>query len=408
VLVGTRSDLLPGSIVRASVPIGSFVLNRSHFFSAAVVAAFAVLAPASGAQAVSAETSEARGATPLVADSVDQEVRHTVRRGDTLWDLARHYLKNPFKWPEIFQRNTDVVEDPHWIYPGEVLRIAVGEVRPDALARARDQGIVVSRVMTRPATNTPTVFSQGMGRVTNTLMPVDRSRAPGVRPGEVETAPFVTGRRGVAGAGEIVGTGERPGIPMDVREQRFQLHDHAYVVGPTGSPLAVGAELVSFTQVAEVTDTLRLMQPTGVFRVVEPAIGPRPAKARLVRQYGEVFLGQRLISRPEPIPDGRELMPVAAGAASSVIWVHNDPVLPSLQNYVVLSIPPGTNLTPGDRLTLVDQTALGMADTLTPPEDAAVVQVVRVTPLAATAVVIAQRLPTISRGMHARLSARLR
>src|SRR5690348_8700018 len=41
-----------------------------------------------------------------------------VRRGDTLWDLARQRLGTASRWPDIFALNVGVVADPHWIYPG--------------------------------------------------------------------------------------------------------------------------------------------------------------------------------------------------------------------------------------------------------------------------------------------------
>jgi len=52
-----------------------------------------------------------------------QETTHTVKEGDTLWDIAGFYYQNPFLWPFVWRANLTNIADPHWIYPDQVFVI---------------------------------------------------------------------------------------------------------------------------------------------------------------------------------------------------------------------------------------------------------------------------------------------
>src|SRR4029453_12256081 len=57
---------------------------------------------------------------------------YIIVRDDTLWDLAKRFLGNPYLWPQIWDRN-NYITDAHWIYPGDVLIIPdVNVVAPGA------------------------------------------------------------------------------------------------------------------------------------------------------------------------------------------------------------------------------------------------------------------------------------
>ena len=51
---------------------------------------------------------------------------YVVKKGDTLWDISEKFLLDPFRWPNIWEKNK-YINNPHWIYPGQTLTLSPSE-----------------------------------------------------------------------------------------------------------------------------------------------------------------------------------------------------------------------------------------------------------------------------------------
>ena len=104
---------------------------RSHAsrLATTAVASTLLLAAASAIAATYPVTPQQRGTAQQVAQAgvplselaPNAPDSHTVKRGDTLWDISKLFLKSPWRWPELWGMNLDQIRNPHLIYPGQVL-----------------------------------------------------------------------------------------------------------------------------------------------------------------------------------------------------------------------------------------------------------------------------------------------
>ncbi|HEY7878094.1 MAG TPA: LysM domain-containing protein [Gemmatimonadaceae bacterium] len=354
------------------------------------------------------------------SDSVQTVGRtHTVKKGDTLWDLAHAYLSDPFLWPEIYRLNTATVQDPHWIYPGQVLHLP-GDVQtvaadetvtdqaeprfePTAVAMRSGGPTVFKEDISKRLSHSDSRFSQG---------PLDYQHTT-VRPGEVYAAPWLDVVGGPASQGKLVAEADLPGIAKTIAvAQRLGPDSRAYVTLPAGIVAAKGDRLMIFHRGAVLPEGGQVMEPTAIVQVEATNDGDATT-VRIVQQFGEVLIGQGVIplDRFTMAPDVRPA-PLALGPESKVVYVPSNAVLPSVQSYVILDATSRDGVKQGDQFTLYrarEKAPVPGTDKSVqlPEEPIALAQVVKVTDHGTTAIILDQRQPAVKTGVAARLTARM-
>jgi hypothetical protein len=263
--------------------------------------------------------------------------------------------------------------------------VRIGLVKPTELSAAR--GRDNTTIFLGPApfdadTMTGTIWLNGDERF---VAPAGR------RVGEFQAAPVPVEESAWKGAGRIGWRAQATGGRVAGEPQRMQPRDLVELSLPSGVEATPGTRFVAVSQGAELGHGARLAIPSGILTVEAPRNGV--TVARVTRIYGVIEQGQALLPYVEaPSPVASEVAPLE----TTVRWITDAPLLPSIQAYLVLA-PTEQAVEPGDRFELVSSEASGASGTRV-----AMARVVRVTPAGATAIITHQDQPTIRVGMTAR------
>ena len=355
---------------------------------------------------------------PLQAQEARPE-SHTVREGDTLWQLARRYLGDPFLWPEIYRLNTLVVEDPHWIYPGEVLRLGASETiasvpsvdtpAPGAADTAaldpQSTPAVADAPADAPADMTP-LFGTGRGAaMQETLRSYTAQSYRALRPSEFYSSGFLTEGRKLP-FGRVLGRVTPIQISSPNVRPNAMLYTEITVSAPKGATYQTGDSLLIVRYGPDVRGFGRVVIPTGLARVTDVADGRTVAS--VIALYRDVLTGDMLLPVEAFVPSGeRHAAPVADGIQARVLGGPRTQDLVAPQDVIFLDKGRNDGVAAGD-IFEARRTA-GTREDGAPvvPEVMATMQVVHVGERHATARVVSVKVPAIELRTEARQIARL-
>jgi nucleoid-associated protein YgaU len=304
----------------------------------ATVPAAAQTFPITPAQRSTAEQ-VAVGGIPLAELSPDAPDNYTVKSGDTLWAISGLYLKQPWRWPELWGMNMEQIRNPHLIYPGQQLYLE----KADGLARLRmgqaptgapTQTVRVSprvRISSLPSSTIPTLPAHVIEPFLNEALIVGE--------GEMELAPRIISApddRVLITRGDRAYVRGRAGNPLVERDPRkideYRIFRSAKpLLDPyTKAVLGFEAQFLGNAELVRSESIQPMRDPAGV---VVPTLVP--ATIDIIRAKEEMRVGDRLL--PEPPRQINSYVPRAPSSdiQGAIVSIYGDAVAIAGQSQVV-------------------------------------------------------------------------
>jgi hypothetical protein len=156
---------------------------------------------------------------PALADTLKLQDNapdtYVVVKGDTLWDISGRFLKDPWRWPQIWNLNREEIKNPHWIYPGDLIVLDRSGKEPRlSLVRGGTNGM--RTVKLSPGVRATDIDGEAIQSIPIRVIHPFLSQPRVVPQGAFDDAPFILGsntERVVLAAGDdAFATGGKDGV----------------------------------------------------------------------------------------------------------------------------------------------------------------------------------------------------
>ncbi len=283
----------------------------------------------------------ANAGIPLADVSPNAPDEYTVKRGDTLWAISGLFLKQPWRWPELWGMNLQDIKNPHLIYPGQKLYLERLNGRASLRTRQSANGeIPTETIRLSPRTRYESLARDALPTLNSQFIEPFLAEPVIVDENGLNSAPRIVaaqeGRVLLTRGDRAYARGPSDAALVDDATKKQKAYrvfrDATPLKDPvTGEILGYEAQYVGKAVLARGESTQESTNKEGKIQ-----IDIVPATIDIIAAKEEMRVGDRLL--PEPEPQLLSYVPRAPseGVEGRIVSVYGSAVVNAAQNQVVV------------------------------------------------------------------------